>query len=277
LDDRLSLFDDVVGDTRPVLTGVESEISELALEGGDQTDIKDLVDEKEREAAEMKSKVDATGLSADERQTFDESSLSGWDEQKHPALASLGSKDRVYEPVVNVDAIEYLFTQSSILEEAGWSFTTLRNHERKDDYPDAVHDAYLLTVPDESTDPAVTAASAEATAQDSLRKDDSIAVTFSPDLAKDFPSLRLLLPGDPLFTRLLEIIQSKRTDLRQDSIISFVSHDGQQPVKLEQIDSVDTEVVVPTVSDGDIGDIGLNTYSEQVADGVLRKWASDGS
>lgn len=277
LDDRLSLFDDVVGDTRPVLTGVESEISELALEGGDQTDIKDLVDEKEREAAEMRSKVDATGLSADERQTFDESSLSGWGEQKHPALTSLGSKDRVYEPVVNVDAIEYLFTQSSILKEAGWSFTALRNHERKDDYPDAVHDAYLLTVPEESTEPAVMAASAEATAQDSLRRDGSVAVTFSPDLAKDFPSLRLLLPGDPLYTRLLEIIQSERTDLSQDSIISFVSlsHDKPEPVKLEQIDSVDTEVVVPTVSDGGIGDIGLNTYSEQVADGVLRKWTSD--
>jgi hypothetical protein len=175
---------------------------------------------------------------------------------------------------VNVDAIEYLLTQSSILEEAGWFFTALRNHERKDDYPDAAHDAYLLTVPDGSTDPAVTAASAEATAQDSFGREDSIAVTFSPDLAKDFASLRLLLPGDPLFARLLEIIQSQRTDLRQDSIISFVSpsDNSQDTVKLDQIDSFDTEVVAPTVRDGEISAIGLNIYREQVVDEILREW-----
>jgi superfamily II DNA or RNA helicase len=272
LDDRLSLFDDVVGDTRPVLTGVESEISELALEGGDQTDIEDLVDEKEREAAEMKSKVEATGLSADDRQTFDDSSLSGWGDQTHPALVSLGSAERIYEPAINEGVIEYLFTQSQILEEAGWSFTALRNHERKDDYPDAVHDAYLLTVPEETTDSLIAAPSEDATAQDSLRKHDSIVVTFSPELAHEFPSLRLLLPGDPLFSHLSEIIQSEGESLKQD--ISFVTlpQDSRGPVEIEDLDSIDAEVVAPVVREGDVDSISLNVYSEQSARSVLKRW-----
>jgi hypothetical protein len=135
----------------------------------------------------------------------------------------------------------------------------------------------LLTVPEEFTDPAVVAASAEATAQDTLRKDNSVAVTFSPDLAQDFPSLRLLLPGDPLFTCLLDTIQSKSSDYSQDSIISFVtpSHGEREPEKLGQIDPSDIEVVAPTVQNSDIGVIGLNTYNEQIADEIFRRWALD--
>ena len=272
LDTRLSLFNDVVGDTRPVLTGVESAINELALEGADQGDIEDFASEKEREAKNMKSKVDATGLSADERQTFDDSNLSGWGDQKHPALDSLGSPDRLYQPAVNVDAIEYLFTQSQILEEVGWSFTALRNHERKDEYPTAVHDAYLLTVPEDTMDPDVVAESADSTAQTSFRNDDSVAVTFSPDLAQDFPSLRLLLPGDPLFAHLLQTIQIEGQTPQGDSNLSFVTlPDSGDSEKSERADLNDTEVVLPTATE-DVSSIGLNTYSTTDVDQVIERW-----
>jgi hypothetical protein len=278
LDNRLSLFNDVVGDTRPVLTGVESEISELALEGADKGDIENFVSEKEREAMDMKSKVNATGLSADERQTFDDSNLSGWGNQKHPALTSLGSTDRLYQPAINGGAIEHLFTQSQILEEEGWSFTALRNHERKDDYPTAAHDAYLLTVPEGITNPDVAVESADATAQASLRHDDSVVVTFSPDLAQDFPSLRLLLPGDPLFTHLLETIQTEGQASRSTSDLSFVALpcDSDNLKKSEQINLNEVELVLPRVTGKDVCSIGLNTYSDKDADRVLDRWMNLG-
>ena len=274
LDDRLSLFNDVVGDTRPVLTGVETEINELALQGGGQEQIKNLVDQKEREAEEMKAKVKATGLSARERQTFSESSLSGWGNEQHPALASLGSTDRVYEPVVSPKVIEYMFTQSRALERAGWSFTALRNHEEKENYPDTVHDAYLLTIPEGLRESVVMTSLSGSSAQDSLRRDNSVAITFSPALAQDLPSLRLLLPSDPLFTRLFKILKSEKRSSEQESAVTFVtlSAESGEVTSLDEISSAGSEIIVPTVQDTDNTSIGLTAYSEQEAHEIVRKW-----
>lgn len=272
LDDRLSLFDDVVGDTRPVLAGVETEINELALEGGSQADIETLVSKKEREAEELKSKVNATGLTAEERQTFDDSSLSGWSNPIHPALPSVGSIDRTYEPVVNEDAIEYLFTQSSTLEEAGWSFSALRNHERHREYPDAIQDAYQLSTPEGFSNSRIMTVTTNATAQSTLRGSDSIAVTFSSDLAREFPSLRLLLPGDPLFDHLLETIQSEMPELTQDSAsLLCLSSTDHNILSVSDPDSMDTEVIAPVVND-ELTTVGINTYTRDTANRILADW-----
>jgi SNF2 family DNA or RNA helicase len=275
LDNRLSLFDDVVGDTRPVLTGVESELNEIALQRTDQAAVEELVEKKEREAEEMKSRVEATGLSADERQTVDESNLSGWGNRKHPALDSLGSTERVYEPVVTAEAAAYLLTQSKTLEEAGWSFTALRNHERRDEYPKAAHDAYLLTIPDDAKS-GIPSEAADATAQESLRGKDSLVVTFSTDLAKEFPSIRLLLPGDPLFDHLCGLIRGDVSEPQTDSAVSFVgaTPDGEGPIEILQPETTEMWITAPVVTDSDIRSTGLNTYTEQRADRIIREWLS---
>ena len=132
----------------------------------------------------------------------------------------------------------------------------------------------MLTVPEEAREPQTVAPSEDATAQDSLRQHDSIAVTFSPNLAHNFPSLRLLLPGDPLFNHLSKIIQAKESDIRQDSATSFVAlpEDNEVPVKVKNLDSIDPEVVAPVTREENVDSIGLNTYSEQSANSVLKKW-----
>ena len=58
-------------------------------------------------------------------------------------------RSEVWYPVSTPSIVEYLFTQSSSLETAGWSFQSLRNHERGHEFPEAVREAYLLSIPDE--------------------------------------------------------------------------------------------------------------------------------
>jgi len=99
--------------------------------------------------------------------------------------------------------METLLTQSRGLLAAGWEFVALRNHNRVDEHPGTVRGAYLLEAPVDTEIDAPESVSE--TAQAELCEADEVVVTFDPNVVEEFPSIRLLLPGDPLFDSLVSM------------------------------------------------------------------------
>jgi len=213
LEERLSLFEDVVGDMRPVLTTLEDDIRDVAMTAatlGDEHESTNVVDEAETRATSIEEKVAAAGLSTStdseitEQNIIDQAGVSGWGNVHHPAIADIGTGEQEFSPVVTPELVEQLFTQSTVLEEAGWTFTSLRNHEQAVQFTKIDAREYVLSPP--AHEDVVNRTVEKKTVQSSLQGTDTIVVTFDPAIADTFPSVRLLLPGDPLYVRLRDII-----------------------------------------------------------------------
>lgn len=216
LENRLDLFEDVVGPMRPVLNSLESDIKQAVMgERGDSTSETVTTGAEER-AKEAQKKAEEAGLDEKEddevtrESLIRDAGLVGWGERHHPAIPAIGKEERVYEPLAGLELFDTLLTQSRALNKAGWEFVALRNHERASDYPGTAKGAYVIEGPDRVETPE----SAAQTAQSALRSGGAAVVTFDPAIAEEFPSIRLLLPGDPLFNSLVEsIVDETSNDL----------------------------------------------------------------
>jgi hypothetical protein len=144
--------------------------------------------------------------------------------------------------------METLLTQSRELESAGWEFTALRNHERANEYPGTARGAYVLRGPDNAE--LATPETAAATAQSELREAGEAVVTFDPSVAEEFPSIRLLLPGDPLFDSLV----SMTTRTQANNVVFVCGHHQSEDservvIRTRYEETVDADVVLPAIRD----------------------------
>lgn len=216
LEERLAVFEDVVGTMRPVLSGLESDIETAVMRGdesgaGIDANLADTAEQRNKQAREAAGRTDMThDLDAIETEDdlIEATRLDGWADDAHPALDRIGSDDRAHNPVDLPTLAHILLTGSDALDEAGWEFTALRRDVDAADFPGTDDDAYLLQPPADAPHWVRQAANGgPETAQTTLGDDDALAVTFDPDTADDYPSLRLLLPNDPLYDHLLEAIR----------------------------------------------------------------------
>jgi hypothetical protein len=211
LEARLEVFKDVVGSNRAILQNFGTEIKDLVMTGDAKgEDVGEVAVERAKERiASMEDLGEKVGLESDadslstREEIIDSASLDGWGDGWHPDIAAIGTGEKRYEPAVSIETIEQLLTHSEQLRESGWTFTALRNHERADEFEGTARDAYVLEFP-EGADEAPPER-ATGTAQEMLGKADSLVVTFSKEVAEEFSSIRLLLPGDPLYTTLVSV------------------------------------------------------------------------
>jgi len=169
--------------------------------------------------------------------------------------------------------METLLTQSRALDSADWEFTALRNHDRADDYPGTARGAYVLGAPDQTE--IETPEAAKTTAQAELRGTDEAVVTFDPDVAEEFPSIRLLLPGDPLFDSLVT-----KTTQGQDSEVVFVcgSREAESvTVETDYESTAGADVVLPAVSNDSRGNLPEGTSLPDVSDAkqTVQNWLAE--
>jgi hypothetical protein len=212
LEGRLKLFENVVGPMRPVLNSIEQDIKDAVMGSTDSESTKEpseqVVEKADSRAKRAQEKAEETGLAstsgdaATRSAIIESAGLDGWEPYCYPAFDDIGTGDRAYEPVVSLETIETLLTQSERLETAEWTFTALRNHDRAEEFDDVVDDAYVLELPEEGT--IAMPESLGETAQAELGGESGVVVTFQPAIAEEYPSIRLLLSGDPLFDALVQ-------------------------------------------------------------------------
>jgi hypothetical protein len=189
-------------------------------------------------------------------------------------LAEIGRSTRAYEPTTSLELIETLFTQSEQIESDDWTFTALRNHEKADEYPGTATDAYVIEAP--ATEEIETPEAESETAQAELRNPGTAVVTFSPPVADDFPSIRLLLPGDPLFDALVSIA-SKNEGKNVSLVCGRGTDTGTQVTLCRDTDeTTEASVVAPAATEDGLTDLPSGSSLEDVTRTKerVREWLS---
>jgi hypothetical protein len=271
---------------RPVLNSIEQDIKDAVMGSSESETAREpseqVVEEADSRAKQAQEKAEETGLARQSEKPstkeaiIESSGLDGWEPYCYPAFDEIGTGDRSYEPLVSLETIETQLTQSAQLDEAEWSFTALRNHSRADDFDDVVDDAYVLGLPD-NRGIAIPESLGE-TAQAELGDGSGVVVTFTPSIAEEFPSIRLLLPGDPLFETLVRQITPEKVD-----DLEFVC--GQRGVSGSSVtqhqrvsDAKQATVVEPATTSETVKDLlgGTNSISNPGdAEQIVLGWLSE--
>ena len=285
LEGRLQLFENVVGPMRPVLNSIEQDIKDAVMgsSGSDATrePSEQVVEEADSRAKRAQEKAEETGLAGEPEEVatkeaiIESSGLDGWEPYCYPAFDEIGTGDRSYEPLVSLETIETQITQSDRLEETEWSFTALRNHDRADDFEDIVDDAYVLELPEE--DAVAMPESLGETAQAELGGGSGVVVTFNPEIAEQFPSIRLLLPGDPLFEALVREAAPAEVD-NVEFVCGQRGESGSSVTRSSQVaEAKQATVVEPAVTSESVKNLlgGTNSVSDiDDAEQTVLNWLS---
>jgi SNF2 family DNA or RNA helicase len=286
LEGRLQLFENVVGPMRPVLNSIEQEIKDAVMgrtteqESAEAT--QQVIEGADERAKQAREKAEETGLKAESgeaathQEIIESSGLDGWEPYCFPAFDKIGTGNRKYEPLVSLETIELLFTQSEQIENSGWLFTSLRNHNRADDFDDVVDETYVIEVP-EGIDVALPNSLGE-TAQSELGGGAGVVVTFAPEIAESYPSIRLLLPGDPLFEALIsEATPDKMEGL--ELVCGSVSGTGTEVVRELRIkEAMEAVVLKPAIKNTEERSLlgGRNTIAHpENAEQTVLDWLSN--
>lgn len=250
LEKRLNLFEDVVGKMRPILSDLESDIRAAAIQTpSNQETVDGVLQTAEQKAETAKEKINTTGLGVThgldtQEEIINESGINGWD-ACHPGLSTIGKRAETEEftPVINHTLVERVLTESATLRSAGWIFTSVRNHDAVTEYEDVKEEVYVLQVPDSYNRVSLVGDIGMEAAQTVLRDTDTVAVTFNPDVAADYTSLRLLLPGDPVYRDIIEVLNTS------DSRTEFVCLSQNGSITVQQsIESPNRyEVILPAI------------------------------
>ncbi|KAB7518811.1 helicase-related protein [Halosegnis rubeus] len=279
LEGRLELFENVVGPMRPVLNSIEKDITEAVMGGASGDATEQVLSGAQQQADEAKERAEQTGLESNQPAATREAiiknaGLDGWAGVCHPAIESIGWGDRAFDPIITHQTIETVLTQSEQLQAVGWAFTALRNHDRADAYEDVVDEAYVL----EGPNPAALAVpeAIEETAQAALRSGDGVVVTFTPAIAEEYPSIRCVLPGDPLFNVLIDIIAGDPPELVTFVQGRAVSGAAEISSSTEPEPSGEAPVVLPaSTKDGVTNLLGEGSITDvATAERTISDWIS---
>jgi len=279
LDDRIGLFENVVGDMQPILSGVSKQIRDATLNAdsddrqetvkkADEQISRDIEDQKEDDRVDVgESLEDVDDLVAQD--VVDEAKLDAWQSYSHPDLVDVGEEEYEYQPPFETPSLQSVLVDNDALAEAGVEFTPV--HEIDFEYDDGDFDfadsTYRLSVGDAPIE--VPAGDGEQTiAQAIATAADEVAVTFSAECADEFPSVQHLAPGHPLLGQLLTVLQdvSEDTSRLQQRIVTRPDQDQEPVVCAWGRDGVFTRIA----GDGTVTENGpmdsLPTWCDQFLD-----------
>jgi hypothetical protein len=223
LDDRIGLFENVVGDMQPILSGVSQQIRNATL-NADTGDDQQAVEEADRqfseqiEEQERGDRVDV-GESLESvdnlvaQDVIDEAKLEAWESYRHPDIADAEDSDYKWELPYRNAGLESLLRESTALGEAGFEFTPVADLDYKigNEYARDFgfeESTYRLSTPDTGVElPRFETEDEQTVAQAVAPNEDDFAVTFNPDCADAFPSVHYLAPGHPLLDRLVSLVR----------------------------------------------------------------------
>lgn len=227
LNDRIGLFENVVGEMQPILSGVSHQIRDAALKT-DREESQQVVEEADREFSkqieeqEQGDRVDV-GESLDTvdslvaQDVIDEAKLDAWQSYNHPDIVDVGDTAYEYPAPFEVESLQAGFVGNETLADVGIEFTQIGDLELDIDDIDSVDEfgfeanTYRLATGGASIE--LPQSDGEQTlAQAIAPEDNAVAVTFSAECADEFPSVQYLAPGNPLLTQLVTVIRDATED-----------------------------------------------------------------
>jgi hypothetical protein len=222
LDDRIGLFENVVGEMQPILSGVSQQIRDATL-NADRGERKDVVEEADRQLSEQiqdQEEDDRVDIgesleSVDEllaQDVIDEAKLDAWQSYGHPDIVDVGDTEYEYDAPYEVSGLQAFLVESETLGKNGLVFTSVRdldldsaNGQYEDEF--AFEDStYRLSTSGSSVQ--IPATEEEQTlAQAIAPSKEDTAVTFSAECADEYPSVQYLAPGNPLFHQIVAALR----------------------------------------------------------------------
>ena len=212
LDDRIGLFEYVVGDMQPILSGVGSKIRQATMEQGAkpgteeyrnlERDIEGKIEEQQQEDDPIELRDSLAHLDSEaplRDQVIREARLDAWTTYSHPDLGEVGHPEETADPVYSVEAIESIFLENERLDEIGITLEPLSELDTdfSFDAESQSDSIYCLKYPEDA--PLSIKADEGTLAESIAEQHGGIGVTCSPNIADQYPSLRFLAPGSPLF------------------------------------------------------------------------------
>ncbi len=238
LNARINLFENVVGEMQPVLSGVSQQIRTATLEV-ERDSSTEIVEKADREFSEQiteqkhSNRVDVgESLETVEKlvpqEIIDEAKLDAWQSYTHPDLLGAEETNYSYSAPFSTSGLESLLVGNETLIDEGITFTPVRKLDielGESEYADAVDFAETIYRLD-CSGLSVSKSDGEHTLAEIIApREASVAVTFSSDCADEFSSIQYLAPGNPLLSQLIGVILaesdqpgrlSKHTNVRDD-------------------------------------------------------------
>jgi hypothetical protein len=232
LDDRIGLFEYVVGDMQPILSSVGSKIREATMVEGAKTDNKEYeelerdidqdIQEQQGEDDPVELKESLAEVDSDRplrEQVIQEARLDAWETYSHPDLGKVGNPSETRDPVFTVDAAKGVFLENETLAEVGIQFDLLSQLDFEFDLtePEDAEFIYCLQHPGDA--PITAEESEDSLAASIANQYQATGVTFDTEMADEYPSLRFLAPGSPLFNWLVAALveESEQPNLAQSA------------------------------------------------------------
>ncbi|GGN25421.1 hypothetical protein GCM10009021_29280 [Halarchaeum nitratireducens] len=277
LDDRIGLFENVVGEMQPILSGVSQQIRDATL-NADSSDRQQAVAEADRQFSEQiedqeeSDRVDVgeslesvDGLVAQD--VIDEAKLDAWQSYAHPDIVDVGDTEYEHPAPYQTQSLQAVLVGNETLEKAGVVFTPLSDIEidlNDGDYDDEfafAESTYRLSVGDSSID-APEPDGEQTLAQAVAPGEEEVAVTFDTECANEFPSVHHLAPGNPLLAQLVDVLQQASEESERFS--------KQIQSRSEQTDH---PIVCGWGRDGDLGRLTSDgSVAEDQSMSILQSW-----
>jgi SNF2 family DNA or RNA helicase len=240
LDDRIDLFEYVVGDMQPILSSVGSKIREATMVEGvkaDSEEYEELERDIDQDIEEQQGDDDPVELKGSlaevnrdrplREQVIQEARLDAWESYSHPDLGQVGNPSENQDPVFTIDAAKGVLLQNETLTEAGVQFDPLSKLDIEFDLtdPEDAESIYCLQHPGDAP---ITAGGSEDTLAASIANQHrGIGVTFDPDTADEYSSLRFLAPWSPLFNWLAATLVETSAQLNLTKPACSMNSDGE--------------------------------------------------
>jgi len=226
LDARIGLFENVVGDMQPILSGLSSQIRTATLET-DRSESPDALERADQEISDrIREQKESEGVDVREslvriaepiaQDVIEEARLDAWGSFKHPDLPEIGSNEYGTEIPYTVRSLESVLTASEALKESGIRFMSVsdlaldKTHTEFGNGFDFEKSTYQLEVNDAELIPNL---DTEETLASVIAPDkNTVAVTFSDECADEFPSLHFLAPGNPFLDHLIDVWRENTDD-----------------------------------------------------------------
>lgn len=239
LDTRIGLFENVVGEMQPILSGVSEQIRSATLET-DQNESQTAIEQADQEFSnqikqqEQGDRVDV-GESLDTvdepvaQDIIDEAKLDAWQSYNHPDISDVGDEEYNHPAPFVVPGLESILVGNETLAEEGIRFTQvddldfeIADTEYTEDFEfgDTTYrlECGELDVPDRYSEQTISQAIAP--------REDMVAVTFSAECADAFSSVHHLAPGNPLLPQLIDTLQTSTNEPERLSRLTRTRDEG---------------------------------------------------